>query len=108
MIPDPEEGFHVIKENKGNSLHLRDLSEMSDDKRPFGKISYMALNSKKDLLAIYAEAESKGRIIVLKSNYTREFNRFDTKLFEAKALDWCGNDAPVLTFHDKVVLVGPN
>lgn len=40
----------------------------------------MALNSKKDLLALYAEPESKGRIIVMKSNYTKEFNRLDTRL----------------------------
>ncbi len=43
----------------------------------------------------------------MKSNYTKEFNRFDTRLIEAKGLDWCGNDAPVLTFPDKIVLVGP-
>ncbi len=68
----------------------------------------MALNAKKDLLALYCESETRGRIIVMKSNYTREFNRLDTKLLDAKGLDWCGNDAPVLTYPDKVVLVGPN
>jgi len=67
----------------------------------------MALNSKKDLLALYTESESKGRIIVMKSNYQKEFNRFDTRLTEANALQWCGNDAPVLTFIDKMALVGP-
>ncbi|CDW81219.1 vacuolar assembling sorting protein vps16 [Stylonychia lemnae] len=107
LIPDPEEGFHVIKENKGQSMYLRDLSQMSDDRIPFGKIQFMALNSKKDLLALYTEAETKGRIIVMKSNYQKEFNRFDTRLLEANALQWCGNDAPVLTFIDKIAIVGP-
>ena len=26
----------------------------------------------------------------------------------AKALDWCGNDAPVLSYSDRIVIVGPN
>ena len=43
----------------------------------------MALNAKKDLLAFYTEAESEGRIIVLKSDLTKEFNRLDTKLIDA-------------------------
>ena len=59
---------------------------MSDDRIPFGKVQYMALNSKKDLLALYTESETKGRIIVMKSNYQKEFNRFDTRLLEANAL----------------------
>lgn len=109
FIPDPVEGFHVVRENKGNSIYLKDLSDMGGgDKAPFGKISFMALNAKKELLAIYSEAETRGRIIVLKSNLTKEFNRFDTRLLEANSLDWCGNDAPVLTYPDKIVLVGPN
>lgn len=61
-------------------MHLNYPSESSDDKRPFGKIAFMALNSKKDLLALYTESETRGRIIVMKSNYTREFNRLDTRL----------------------------
>ncbi len=68
----------------------------------------MALNAKRDLLAMYCESELRGRIIVMKSNFKKEFNRFDTKLIDAKGLNWCGNDAPVLTYPDKVVLVGPN
>lgn len=68
----------------------------------------MALNAKKDILAMYCESETRGRIVVMKSNFKKELNRFDTKLIDAKGLDWCGNDAPVLTYPDKVVLVGPN
>lgn len=44
----------------------------------------------------------------MKSSLQAEFNRFDTKLTDAKALDWCGNDAPVLTYQDRIVIVGPN
>ena len=68
----------------------------------------MALNAKKDLLAFYAEAETKGRMIVLKSDLSKEFNRLDTRLTEAKSLAWCGNDVTVLSYPDKIVLVGPN
>jgi hypothetical protein len=74
----------------------------------FGKISFMALNAKRDLLAFYTESETKGRIIVLKADLSKEFNRLDTKLIDAKSLVWCGNDAPILTYPDKIVLVGPN
>ena len=45
---------------------------------------------------------------MMKSNLTAEFNRLDTYLNDAKSLEWCGNDAPVLTFLDRVVVVGPN
>ena len=44
----------------------------------------------------------------MKNDCKDEFNRFDTGLLDAKQLDWCGNDAPVLTFTDKMVVVGPN
>ena len=66
------------------------------------------MNAKKDLLSFYSESDTKGRIIVLKSDLSKEFNRIDTKLIDAKTLDWCGNDITVLTYPDKVVMVGPN
>lgn len=68
----------------------------------------MALNARKDSLAIYSEADTNGRMIVLKSDLSKEFNRIDTGLIDAKALDWCGNDVIVLTYPDEIVLVGPN
>jgi hypothetical protein len=68
----------------------------------------MSLNAKKDLLALYSEGDTRGRMIVLKSDLTKEFNRFNTGLIDAKSLDWCGNDVTVLTYPDKIVLVGPN
>lgn len=68
----------------------------------------MSLNAKKDLLAFYAEADKKGRMIVLKSDLSKEFNRMDTKLTDAKQLAWCGNDITILAYPDKIILVGPN
>jgi hypothetical protein len=68
----------------------------------------MALNAKKDLLAFYTDADTRGRMIVLKSDLTKEFNRLNTGLIEAKSLDWCGNDVTVLTYPERIVLVGPN
>ena len=40
-------------------MYLQDLSKMSEDKqaKPFGKVQYLALNAKKDLLAMYCEGE---------------------------------------------------
>lgn len=83
---------------------------MTDSKKtlePFGKISFIALNSKKDLLSFYAEAETRGRMIILKSDLSKELNRMDTKLVDAKQLVWAGNDITVLSYSDKIVLVGP-
>src|SRR6185369_14551828 len=75
LITDPNEGFHLVRDIKDNArpntIHMKDLTEWGDSKRApelFGKISFMALNAKKDLLAFYTEAETKGRIIVLKAD----------------------------------------
>ena len=45
---------------------------------------------------------------MLKSDLSKEFNRLETGLIEAKGLKWCGNDAPVLVYPEKVFLLGPN
>jgi hypothetical protein len=68
----------------------------------------MALNAKKELLALYCMPDVQGTIIVLKADRQAEYNRYDTKLRDARGLDWCGNDAPVLTFPKELVVVGPN
>ena len=44
----------------------------------------------------------------MKADRSAEYTRLDTGLTDAKAIDWCGNDAPVLTFPDQIVIVGPN
>lgn len=102
LVPDPFEGLWQITENK-KSQQYRDINGAS-----FGKVQYLALNAKRELLALYTEAETRGRIIVLKSQLNQEFNRFDTKLTDAKSLEWCGNDAPVLTYPERILIVGPN
>ncbi len=68
----------------------------------------MALNAKKELLSFYSQPDVQGRIIVLKPDLSAEFNRLDTGLRDAKGLEWCGSDAPVLSYPDKIVVVGPN
>jgi hypothetical protein len=68
----------------------------------------MSLSTKKDLLAFYAEPETKGRLIVLKSDLSKELNRMDTRLIDAKQLTWCANDIPILAYPDKIVLMGPS
>ena len=68
----------------------------------------MALNAKKELLSLYCNPDVQGTIIVLKADRSAEFNRLDTRLKDARSLDWCGNDAPVLTFPKELYVVGPN
>ncbi len=80
---------------------------MADSNAPFGVIKYMALNANKEMIAFYTEADTKGRIIVLKSDFTMEHNRLDTRLVDAKQLVWCGNDAITLTFDSNIMMVGP-
>lgn len=41
IITDPIEGFHLVRENKGNSIYMSDLSKLQDKQGksdPFGKI----------------------------------------------------------------------
>ena len=48
-----------------------DLLDMDDDEgnsEPFGKVKFIALSAKKNLLAMYCDPDTHGRIIVLKSD----------------------------------------
>jgi hypothetical protein len=45
---------------------------------------------------------------VLSSDLEKEINRTDTRMLDAKGLTWCGNDLPILSYPDRIVLVGPN
>ena len=66
LVPDYEGGFHVISENKeAQQIHLKSISDDEGSGKAFGKVHYMALNAKKDLLALYCDSESRGRIIVI-------------------------------------------
>jgi len=112
LIADPEQGFHLVKEDKNNVVYVKDLNVLATDTRkeyePFGKILHMALNAKKEMLAFYVETEKGSRIIVLKSDLKKEFNRQELKVSDASQLAWCGNDCAVLSFQDRIMLVGPN
>ena len=68
----------------------------------------MALNAKKEMLAFYVETDSGSRVIVLKSDLKKELNRQEIKMSGATSLVWVGNDTTLLTFPDKIMLVGPN
>ena len=77
FITDPVEGFHYVTES-GNPIYYRYHSELGDsegedsddanDSQPFGQVKFIALNAKRNLLAMYADAEDKGRIIVMTAN----------------------------------------
>ncbi len=49
LVTDPFDGFWVISENKP-SVQVKSVV----DSPSFGTIKYMALNAKRDLLALYA------------------------------------------------------
>lgn len=46
---------------------------------PFGQVKFISLNAKKDLIAMYADAENTGRIIVMKANVTRILDDKETQ-----------------------------
>ena len=64
-----------------------------------GRVSYMALSAKKDLLALYSQQNGLAKVIVMRTDRSRAFSKVDTPL-NAKSLYWCGSDAPVLVFSD--------
>jgi len=84
-ITDPDEGIHLVIENKNNSIYLKDLGEFSMDAaaKPLGKISCLAMNAKKDILSLYADSGRNGTIIILKSDLEKELNRLDTHQIDA-------------------------
>lgn len=106
MITDPTEGFHVVKED---SIHkyYRYQSEVDDggdededmdtESNPFGLVKFMALNAKKDLLALYCDPEDSGTMFVMKSNLQRLFSVKATLQTNASSLCWSGNDCPVIS-----------
>jgi hypothetical protein len=58
------------------------------------------------LLAVYSNL-TKGDLIVLSSDLTKEVNRLRTGMVGAENLIWCGNDVTVLVYYDKVIMVSP-
>lgn len=58
------------------------------------------------MLAVYSNL-TKGDLIVLSSDLTKEVNRLRTGMVGAENLIWCGNDVTVLVYYDKVIMVSP-
>ena len=52
IVSDTSGGFYLVRENKPNYEYVTDLSKFATDSQkmyePFGKIQFMALNSRKD------------------------------------------------------------
>jgi hypothetical protein len=68
LVADPVEGVWIISDKKVT------IKKQIDDSPSFGKVQFMALNAKKELLAMYCEPNTKGRIIVMKADLAAEFN----------------------------------
>ena len=117
FVTDPTEGFHLVKENLSH-IYYRDQRKLTDYEedefsdgelskpKPFGKVKYMALNAKKDMVAMYCESEKTGHMFVMKANMQRLLSSKDTEK-HASSLCWSGNDCPVLSVYNSLVIVGP-
>jgi hypothetical protein len=112
IIADPVAGIHYIKENNTN-VHYRNSDELQEfdadcqQSEPFGKVSYIALSSKRQFLALYSNAETEGNIIVLSADLREYKGLKDTMQLNASSLCWCGNESIVLSVFDKIVIMGP-
>mmetsp|Transcript_21777 Transcript_21777/g.26851 ORF Transcript_21777/g.26851 Transcript_21777/m.26851 type:complete len:123 (-) Transcript_21777:1958-2326(-) len=116
FITDPSEGFHLLKEDQSH-MYYRYQSEVEDqddddedmetESKPFGLVKFMALNFKKDLLALYCDPEDEGLMFVMKANMQRLFSRKKTLQTNASSLCWSGNDCPVISVFNQLVIVGP-
>lgn len=91
FITDPVEGFHMVTENDKH-MYYRYQSELGDaesddsegegqdvDSNPFGCVKFIALNAKRNLLALYADAETTGRIIVMTANLRTVYDDKETQ-----------------------------
>lgn len=54
------------------------MSRREKPKIPFGTVKLISFNAKKDMVALYSDAETKGRIIVIKSNMALILDDKDT------------------------------
>lgn len=117
FVTDPSEGFHLIKEDISH-MYYRYQSEVEEpdeddegmdemDSKPFGLVKFMALNAKKDLLALYCDPDDEGLMFVMKANMQRLFSRKKTLQTNASQLCWSGNDCPVISVFNQLVIVGP-
>jgi hypothetical protein len=90
FITDPSEGFHLVEEDSKH-IYYRYQSELGgqdDDEdeedeadsssKPFGFVKFIALNAKRNLLAMYCDPENTGRMIVMRSDMRAVLDDKDT------------------------------
>lgn len=68
----------MVKETA--AVHFRASGELDEEVAPdesesFGLVKFISLNAKKELLALYSDPDSVGRIIVLRADLSEEVNR---------------------------------
>jgi hypothetical protein len=74
MCTDPVEGLHIVNEDFTKHVTESVLGN-ADLGEPFGKVKFIAYNSRKDWIAIYANEEISGTVAVLLDDLSREINR---------------------------------
>lgn len=77
ICSDPVEGLHIICEDF--TRHVTHSVLGNGEAGPsFGRVKYVAYNSRRDWIAVYADADSSGNVIVLLDDLSRELNRQQT------------------------------
>ena len=112
IVTDPIEGIHISREKEGRAEYLKFRTDLIDEEPddagqdPFGQVKYLALNARKDMMAMYCDADSRGSIVLLK-NLKEESLRIEGSHVGASQLTWCGNDSIILSVFDQVVIIVP-
>ena len=74
LCTDPVDGVHVVQEDF-TKHHCEAELRSGDLGQRFGKVKFIAYNSRKDWVALYANAELSGSVIVVEDSLEREINR---------------------------------
>ena len=109
IVTDHESGIHIVKEKEGKADYLQYRTDLIDEDHtsigqdPFGRVRFLAFNARKNYLAMYCDADTSGKIVLLK-DLREELNRIDRTHVGGSQLAWCGNDCITLSVFDQLVV----
>ncbi|KIY70700.1 vacuolar assembling/sorting protein VPS16 [Cylindrobasidium torrendii FP15055 ss-10] len=107
--PDLNISRHVqVLLSVDSTILLVDTLECLDQRISQGPFTHISPSPNGKTLALLTFT---GTLLVISSDFQRHITEFDTSSIQAdgtvRQVEWCGNDAILLTWDDLVVLVGP-
>ncbi|KAF2762704.1 vacuolar sorting-associated protein [Pseudovirgaria hyperparasitica] len=90
----------------GETIHVVDATESEDRMLQNGPFKHLGVSPNGKYIAMYTD---DGKVWVVTSDFQNKLSEYDSNTaMSPKDLQWCGNDAVVLSWEDEVHLVGPN